>query len=314
MTSYLTFQEEVTRMRADAFLLEKDIVFMVEGNDDVAFWAFVLNRLLPNKYQILKESRLPVEGSSGKQTLQHYLPFVQKDFCLCIDSDYDYLLQHSDWQRLFVFQTYVHSIESYFCFAPRLKNVLKRALNLKNTEGVLNSHCIDFLARYSTIVFDYFIELLWQLNQKSLDNQLIRSNFEKDIRLPQHFKDKSPDTVLIDLEARLKQRKRQISVPNAFKITLNELGLTEQNAYLFIHGKTIRNGVILPLLDYWHKHLQQNKRNEIEAITDLTEKRTAQSFFKHIKKVADCFEEEMDFINCPLFEKIEKDIKAALDI
>ena len=52
----------------------------------------------------------------------------------------------------------------------------------------------------------------------------------------------------------------------------------------------------------------------MEIITDLIEKRTAQSFFKYIKKVADCFEDNMDFTHCPLFEKIEKDIQTALDI
>lgn len=130
MTSYLTFKEEVTRMRADAFLLEKEVVFMVKGADDVAFWSFIFNRLLPDKYQILKESRLPVAGSSGKSTLQ----------------------------------------------------------------------------------------------------------------------------------------------------------------------------------------LQQEKRREMENISDLIEKRNAQSFFKHIKKVAHCFEEEIDFTECLFFEKIEKDIQQTLDI
>jgi hypothetical protein len=312
MTSYLTFKEEVTRMRADAFLLEKEVVFMVEGTDDVAFWSFILNRLLPNKCQILKESRLPVEGSSGKQTLQHYLPFVQKDFCICIDSDYDYLLQNKEWQNLFVFQTYTHSIENYFCFAPRLLNVIKNALNTENTEGVENSDFIQFLAQYSTIVFDSLIQFLWEIAQKGTDNQFIRNEFSKNIRLPQHFKDSTPNGILTDLKEQFIAQKRQLNVPNSFILEMKQLGLTEENAYLFIRGKDIKNRVILPLLDYWYKYILQEKRNKIEFITDLMEKRLAQLYFKQIKKVTHCFEEEMDFTDCPFFEKIEQDIRKAL--
>ena len=102
-----TAKEYVDNIRRDMKKDRISLAIFVEGKDDKAFWSFVFDRSkFKGKYKIFTYINFPTEGSSGKQTLKHFLPHTQRDFAICIDSDYDYLLETPVWQRPFVFQTY----------------------------------------------------------------------------------------------------------------------------------------------------------------------------------------------------------------
>lgn len=122
-------------------LLDPSIIASVhlEDSDDELYWDAMLQDVKPGKYNYIYRSRSKKgKESSGCTQCRNYLPYLSKDFFICIDSDLwllkeDATKQHTayDW----VAQTYAYSFENHFCE--------KVSLNAR------------YNARYSAIPFDF---------------------------------------------------------------------------------------------------------------------------------------------------------------
>lgn len=303
-----TAKKDVDFKRNVAFKDKKDLVILVEGNDDEAFWSFIFDRSeLKGKYRIFKDCKFPTEGSSGKQTLKYYLPYTQRDFAICIDSDYDYLLENPIWQRPFVFQTYTYSIENYFCYVPSLNTVVNKAANLPlDTEGV--SFEDIFIEKFSKIIYELTVESFQQaLNEKRSEDA--RHKLGKDIRLINKL---NIDARLSELEIHVQNQLQNLMVTDEFREKLFTKGLRPETAYLFVRGHDILNSVFVPILKLIQKDMKNIKLNEIKAITDVqVEKASEKKYRMGIKHVANCLEGNRNFTDCFLFQKIENDIRLA---
>lgn len=165
----LTAKEEAEYIKSEVFQLRLRHAVLVEGKTDVPFWTAVLERAgAAGRFKIYRQVQFPAPDSSGKATLEtHFLPFADRELWICIDSDHDYLLENPVWQKPFVFQTKVHSVENYQCFAPSLNAILQK--------GVADESAIfdfdDFLAAWSIENYPAFLDELVSKKAIAIDEK-----------------------------------------------------------------------------------------------------------------------------------------------
>lgn len=216
---------------------------LVEGKTDVHFWTTVFERAgAAGRFKIYSQYQFPTADSSGKATLEaHFLPFADRELWICIDSDHDYLLETEAWQKPFVFQTKVHSVENYQCFAPSLNAVLQ-----KNTDDP--SAFFDF-EEYLKAYGNLYRNMVVRLYQKNVraGNEFIDYQFDK-LFVEHH--NQSDFTPSLEIAAALSI----FPIPEfseeeaAFAYYLETLGLSSDSTYLFFRGHNVKNEVVLKLL------------------------------------------------------------------
>jgi Protein of unknown function (DUF4435) len=112
--------------------LGKDLALRVEGKEDVVFWQAIFQKALPNvRVEIFHfANEFPSANAMGKEAILPLRAYADNKLCVCIDSDYDFLLgkNYNDYSP-FVFQTYTYSIENYYAVASRLPNVIQKTAN-----------------------------------------------------------------------------------------------------------------------------------------------------------------------------------------
>jgi len=103
----------------------KTIMVYIENEDDIPFWRGVFDRYAPHlHFEISFPSYHLARGKEEVLKIQ-----AGEYLLLCVDSDYDYLLQDATEvsKRInhdpYIFQTYTYSIENYKCYAESLKEV-----------------------------------------------------------------------------------------------------------------------------------------------------------------------------------------------
>ncbi len=302
-----TAKEDVDFMRNEAFKDKEALVIAVEGKDDATFWSFVFDRSdFKGRYRIFKNYNFPKPKSSGKNTLAHYLPHTQSDFAICIDSDYDYLLENTVWQRPYVFQTYTYSVENYYCYVSSLNTVMNRAANLpSDTEGV--SFEDIFIRQFSKIIYELLIESLQE--SINLDNSdEAKGILGENIRLTSG----SIETMLADLSANMSSKMQHLVITDEFRKQLVEKGLTPDTAYLFARGKDVLNSVFLKILKPLQEDMKSRKLLELEAIKEEHLRNSAKKTYRMgLTNVQTCLLGNRNFTDCFLFEKIENDIRKA---
>lgn len=147
----------------------KNIQVYVEGYEDIAFWRNILQPYetskikfsidLPSKDSLAKGKPKALQRSSEMDMLTRKLG---KLLIICVDSDYDYLLQgHTDTSKMinenkYIFQTYSYSIENLKCYSKSLHGVCVAAV-FKDDKKI---DFTELLETYSKIIYELF---LWSL-------------------------------------------------------------------------------------------------------------------------------------------------------
>lgn len=301
---------EAQYFKDSLFQLGKDTGVRVENPNDIEFWNFAFRKVLPNSdIEFFPQCNgYPSSGTMGKDCVLLLKDYADKELVLCVDSDYDYLLEN-DFKNPFIFQTYVYALENYWSYAEGLKNILEKTTD---TEGVT----FDFVAyfkNYSAVIYDALICSLY--SEKINDGQLTRRNYGKEIGF---------NTIKIlpieeGLEALTSNIKNFIESLNtdyqsqvdfqAFKNRLSELGLTKDNAYLFVPCHDLFDRVTIPLIKIIGKHILKEK---YKLSDDEGEHKNA-AFARLNSLEADLKTHNKAFQTHDLFEKIISDIKAAFN-
>lgn len=91
----------------------------LENVDDELFWDSMLQAVKPGKYNYIYHSRNRAGNeTSGCDQCRLYIPYLSKNFFICIDSDFWLLKEDSTKQHTaqdWVAQTYAYSFENHFC-------------------------------------------------------------------------------------------------------------------------------------------------------------------------------------------------------
>jgi len=251
------------------YALGKDAAVYMEGEEDEYFWCNILKHAKPDKqYEFYYNSNLSAtkkrEHKSGSGQCAKFYPYTDEQFIVCIDSDYNYLLDsHTFSSTNVIFQTYTYSIENHYCFADNLQDII-RHLTGKNTFDFN-----IFLTKYSEIVYELFV--LSVLSKKKNDGQFSISEFQKTCTISDPLDlFNNGQNELDKLQANVTARELSLhgvytlQEINTTKQALAQKGLTPTTTYLFIKGhslidleKTRRpkviNNINRKLLNNYHK-------------------------------------------------------------
>lgn len=302
-------REIARRIRGDLRLLRLDCAVRVEGKKDAdeMFWSHILKRVLPDlTFKVFRYANYPTGEATGKSNVLAFKAFAGRDFILCVDSDYDYLLGKEDLAHPFVFQTYLYSIESYQCYAPSLLPIFKQFLDLN-----ADYDFVDLMERYSSIIYKLLVYSLFSMKTDGEFNadkcgSMIGFNRIKDLEL-----------ALIELTQNVESQclnwsTQYDSVPEfvAFNTRISKLGLTEENAYLFIKGHDIKGKVVKRFLEAVAKPFisaefeRRNKESGSDGAAQYQDHLNDNSFDNLLKN-------NINYTDCSFYQKIENDLRTA---
>ncbi len=255
------------------------IVAYVESYDDIFFWNQLLGEvedevretagkkvkfevLLPNKESLCRGKKMAMSNRLGPNMIA------------CVDADYDYLEQGSTptSQMLctspFVFHTYVYAIENFQCYAPTLQRVCVMA-TLNDTE------LFDFqtyLEKYSTIIYRLLVWNVWAYKY-GYHTHFSLTHFSDIVRMDR-FNLSNPDKSLEFLRQRCNKKMSQLQHEfpqghDTYKPLMEEmakLGVTPENAYLFMRGHDLFEHVVGPILEAICSKLRSQRETEISNL------------------------------------------------
>lgn len=278
----------------------RPIVVYVEAEEDVAFWRNVLHPYqAPHKVKF--EIKLPSNTSldkGKKAVLANVTGELGTSLILCVDSDYDYLLEKHYLtldkkaiaerikQSKYIFQTYSYSIENLKCYADSLHHVCV-ATTLNDTEKIdFNA----FFEEYSILIYPL---LLWNLffYSKGEDGQFTITSFCETVKITSTIDiENQGKKVLKNIESKGIKKIKELSI--RFPSYVNEVsnlgeslktqGLNQENAYLFIQGHTICDNVALMLLKPICRALKTEWLSQIKNLAnDKSESTTNINYYEN---------------------------------
>jgi hypothetical protein len=157
------------------------ITIYVENEDDIPFWKHIFMPF-PLKTSITATTNeLDEQGlKRGKENVLRFATQANTVFLLCVDSDYDYLMNgKTEKSRLinenpFIFQTYTYAIENYKCYAESLHSVLLEATH--NDKEELDYQ--DFMQKYSETIYELFLYSVYYECQAKLASEIYQKEYQ----------------------------------------------------------------------------------------------------------------------------------------
>ena len=296
----------------------------VEGYEDVAFWRGVFdhfqNPFLRFEISVPNRADLP----KGKKVLMSMIPRSSEEMLLCVDSDFDYLIDQATEQSrevngaTFMFHTYAYATENYLCYAPSLHNVCVRAT--KN-----DTHIFDFerfMHEYSCAIYPAF---LWYAYSARLSSEGVftLADFKSTVRIGYlDLTDNGANTLawvrrnVAKREQHLRGRNpRMVEPMKEFEEQLRERGLRPENTYLFMHGHTLMDNVVLVLLNTVCEKLRQMS---VAKITSSEKKGVAlknemSNYTNSLRSIRDVLLDNENYTRCPLYKRLHNDIERYLE-
>ena len=302
------------------------IVAYVESYDDVAFWRQVLDEfedetlyfevMLPGRDNLGKGKRMAITNVlSGSQ--------LGSEMIACVDADYDWLMQGAtETSQLinsspYIIHTFVYAIESYQCYAPGLHRAIVTAT--LNDRPTLEFEA--FMAEYSTIVWPLFVWNVWGYvtgNYKGFS----LSDFCGFIGLDKSISQAHPENALAALRRRVNQKIAwlQRHRPEARKTlaTIRQqmlaMGIKPEETYLYIHGHTLFENVVMPLLTPICTTLRKEREREIRTLAvHATQRQNELSSYQHSQiPVEEALRKGTAWLRSPQMERVRQSIRTLL--
>ncbi|MBQ0158215.1 MAG: DUF4435 domain-containing protein [Bacteroidales bacterium] len=264
------------------------VVAYVESFDDILFWSGILREAedKQTEYEVMLPSRTTL-AKGKKIALQHQLG---PNMIACVDADYDYLMQGATpMSRLlctspYVLHTRAYAIENFQCYAPALHQVCVSAT--LNDRRALDFEA--FLMAYSRIIYPLFVWSIWAY-RNGQHSHFSMLHFADTTRLID-FSLAHPERCLETLRQRCNRRigRLQREFPNAKKSylalrdELGQLGVSPDNAYMYIRGHDLHDGVIARVLDVVCDALRREREREIMHLAvHEKQKQNELSAYKH---------------------------------
>jgi hypothetical protein len=267
----------------------------VESDADIPFWYAIFKRFAPAlriefDFYALSITAKPEEPEDntqkgeaeprhtvcGKDFLLNQVRlnknFVGSHRLICVDSDYDYLVPETDNAMTirdnnpYILQTYTYSTENYKCLAESLDCICVDATCSADQEFDF----VRFLGEYSGIVYDLFLYSVYSRKKnfkKTIecrgevtlgDSLNIHGNASSTL---EKLKEKVKQ-LIEDIDKRNPEIKTEIST---LRSELEERGVAQKNAYLFIDGHKLFDGVVAPLLQQVVGKPKGEKHRQIRA-------------------------------------------------
>ena len=316
----LTSQYIASANRLQPKNARQKIVAYVESYDDIFFWRSVLQDfetdrfyfevMLPSRTTLGKGKRTVLMNQLGKGLGQYMIA--------CVDADYDWLLQGSTevskyvCDNPYVMHTYVYAIENYQCYAPSLHSTC--VMSTLNDRSLVDFE--QFFTDYSLIVWPLFVWNIWAYRYGHYKD-FSMSNFCDIVS----FHEINPRNLELTLD---KLRKRvnkcigwlQRTFPEGHKTypqvkaDLQRMGVKPENTYLYMHGHTLFENVVMALLTPVCNILRREREREInELAVHETQKQNELSSYRHSQMPVDVMlRRNIGFKNSPQYQLLKEDL------
>lgn len=333
--------EMVEKMRAKAFVRGKvDVASLppslpindgkrlvrvfVEGYEDVAFWRGIFDHFA-NPY-LRFEISVPTRKDlpKGKKVLLSMAEEADEELLLCMDSDFDYLFSDEDEvsQQIvaspYMFHTYTYATENYLCYAPSLHNVCVKAV--KN-----DAHIFDFekfMADYSRTIYPLFLWYAYSASRKT-ENVLTLLDFKSAARIGYLDIEANGVNTIAWLQRNVERRVAQLEVDNpdmaseipAFAERIRAKGVEPELTYLFMHGHTLMDNVVLPVLSGVCEKLRQLSLSQIicSSKEGVALKNEMSNYNNTLRSIRDVLLDNENYTTSPLYKRLKADIQQYID-
>lgn len=310
---------------ASQYLRKEKYTFVkvfVEGYDDVSFWRGIFDQY--ENEQLKFEISVPARDdlAKGKKVVMSMIPESGKNLILCVDSDFDYLFgDFNDQSRQvnntpYLFQTYAYATENYICYPPTLHGMCVKAT--KNDRKIFDFE--EFMREYSRIIYPLFIWYAFSA-RKSSQKAFSLNDFKKAVQI--HFLDlndngaKTLEWLQRQVEKRIAiLRRRQKNRPwteemKEFELAIKERGVTEENVYLFMQGHTLKDNVVVVLLQAVCEKLREISNSIIinSQRKGVSLKNELSNYNNSLRNVKEILEDNEGYKGCFLYLKLVKDIE-----
>lgn len=291
----------------------------VEGYEDVAFWRGIFDHFRTPylRFEISVPNRADLP--KGKKVLLGMVPHSSERLLLCMDSDFDYLFGDRTPQSetvnrsKYVFHTFAYATENYLCYAPALHNICVKAT--KNDTRIFDF--VRFMREYSRTIYPLFV---WYAFSARLDtvNVFPLCDFKSSVRINfLDIRDNGAETLawlarnVAKREQMLRARNPQMIEPmKEFEQQLCERGVTRETTYLFMHGHTLMDNVVMVLLNAVCEKL---RAMSIAKISTSTKEGTAlrnemSNYTNSLRPVRDVLLDHENYMDCPLYKRLQRNL------
>lgn len=301
------------------------VTVMVEGYEDVAFWRGIFDRYESDKVTFEITVPLRKDLAKGKKTLLGQADKCGPNTILCMDSDFDYLFADQTEQAAeinsspFMFHTYVYSTENYVCYAPSLHNICVKAT--KNDTKIFDFE--EFLADYSRTIYPAFLWYAYSA-QSGMQRAFTLLDFKSTVRIGYLDTERNgADTIawlgrqvarrVVSLAEQYPQMAERMP---AFERALLSRGVTPDNVYLFMHGHTLMDNVVMVALNAVCDKLRLMAGNKINnsAREGLSLANELSNYNNSLCNVRDALLFNENYKQCFLYKKLQSDIEQFLEI
>lgn len=292
----------------------------VEGYEDVAFWRGIFdhftNPYLRFEISVPNRSDLP----KGKKVLMSMIPHSSEVLLLCVDSDFDYLFDGCTPQSKqvneaqFMFHTYTYATENYLCYAPSLHNVCVKAT--KNDTRIFDF--VKFMDAYSRTIYPLFLWYSFSA-QLAAENIFPLIDFKSSVRIGYLDIENNGANTIAWLDKNIKKRVQSLSAKHPqmveqmhdFEVRMQERGLKPENAYLFMHGHTLMDNVVLIMLNTVCEKLRQMSIAKITSSRKegVALKNEMSNYTNTLRSIRDVLLDNENYTKSPLYERLSKDIE-----
>ena len=302
------------------------IVVYVESYDDVFFWRSVLGRYEDDKltFDIMLPSRNQHLDRGKKAAISNMLKGVGRDMIACVDADYDYILQGATemsrqmLENPYIFHTYAYAIENFQCYAKGLHETCVMV--------TLNDHRIfnfeRFLQSYSQTIWPLFVWHVVFLQRRKMTMHFDMCEFNKVVVLPSvriqnpkwaiEYLSKKVRAKMFQLERRFPKLKD--ALPETERM-LRDLGINDNNTYLYIKGHHIFDLVVSPVVQTVCDILRNEQENDIrDRAVHSEQARTEIACYENsLGKVKMMMKKNTYYQFSPEFQKILADVERYLE-
>ena len=296
----------------------------VEGYEDVAFWRGIFdhfqNPYMRFEISVPNRADLP----KGKKVLMGMIPRSSDELILCVDSDFDFLFADRTEQSRevnnarYMFHTYAYATENFLCYAPSLHNVCVKAT--KNDTRIFDF--VRFMHEYSCTIYPLFLWYAYSA-QLSSENVFPLIDFKSAVRIGYLDMEENGANTLAWVRRNVEKRERHLRGRNPrmvepmkeFEEQLRARGLRPENTYLFMHGHTLMDNVVLVLLNTVCEKLRQMS---VAKITSSDKKGVAlknemSNYSNSLRSIRDVLLDNENYTRCPLYKRLHNDIERYLE-
>lgn len=303
---------------------KKLVQVYVEGYDDVAFWRGIFNDF--ESERVTFEIAVPPRPdlAKGKRVVMNMIGESSPVRLLCVDSDFDYLFDSHTAQSQnviespYLFHTYTYATENYLCFAPALHTVCTKTT--KNDTRIFDFEA--FLEAYSRIIYPVF---LWYAYSARLGDEHLFTllEFKNTVKLNYLEVEKGGADTLQWVSGNVARKLHTLETNfvdwkgavHDFAVLAQKRDLHPENTYLFMHGHTLLDNVVIPMLNAVCDKLKLMAGNHI---TTSAQKGTAlnneiSNYRNALLNVRDTLTYNEDYKGCFLYRRLHEDIRLMLE-